>query len=452
MTVAAAEVSPQILPRDQHPVSRRNISRNTLKVLYRLQDAGHRAYLVGGGVRDLMMGRQPKDFDVATSARPEEVRRVFRNARIIGRRFRLVHVHFHDEIVEVATFRRGANPQDPQPAEGGGKADLLITDDNTWGGPLEDAFRRDFTVNALFYNPEDFTVIDYVGGLEDLERKLIRVIGDPDVRFQEDPVRMLRACEFAGRLGFSIEAGTQQGVHRHRKAIEKAAPARLTEELIALARCGRAGAAFQWVLELGLLEVLMPEAYAMVSARGPGVGDFGQVLPTLDTLVAEGRTMSDAGVLAALLLPHVLLRRFDVEAINGRPLTRAGIQQLVRECIEPFLRRYALAKQRASDVLYAILGFHRLCEPMKTFGERLRVAQKPYFADAVLLFEVLVRATGEGDEELGHWQAAARRRGASPVVRVDAGGAAAAAAPGAGVAAGEGTVRRRRRRRPRPRT
>jgi poly(A) polymerase len=439
----AAEVSPRIVPRDQHPISRRNISKHTLKVLYRLHDAGHRAYLVGGGVRDLMMGRQPKDFDVATSARPEEVRRIFRNARIIGRRFRLVHVHFHDEIVEVATFRRGANPQDQE----GEKADLLITDDNTYGDPLEDAFRRDFTVNALFYNIEDFSVIDYVGGLEDLERKLIRVIGDPDVRFQEDPVRMLRACEFAGRLGFSIEARTQQGVHRHRKAIEKAAPARLTEELIALARCGRAGAAFQWALELGLLEVLMPEAYAMVSARGPGEGDFGRVLPTLDALVAEGRVMSDAGVLAALLLPHVLLRRFDVEAINGRPLTRAGIQELVRECVEPFLRRYTLAKQRASDVLYAILGFHRLCEPMKSFGERLRVAQKPYFADALLLFDVLVRATGEGEEELAHWQAAAKRRAASPVVRVDAAPAGAPAAEGTT----EGAVRRRRRRRPRRR-
>jgi poly(A) polymerase len=437
----AAEVSPRVLPREEHPISRRDISKNTLKVLYRLNEAGYKAFLVGGGVRDLLMGGTPKDFDVATSARPEQVRRVFRNARIIGRRFRLVHVHFHDEIVEVATFRRGPGQADPDAVSGS----LLITDDNAYGSPLEDAFRRDFTVNAIFYDIADFSVIDYVDGLADLERKLIRIIGNPDVRFCEDPVRMLRACEFAGRLGFSIEPATQQAVHRNRKELEKASPARLTEEVIALARCGRAGAALQWALELGLLEVLLPEVYAMVAAGERGLGDFGRVLPTLDLLVEEGRKMSDAGLLAALLLPHVLLRRHDIEAVAGKPLTRAGIQELVVEATTPFIARYALSKQRAADVAQALIGFHRLCEHHRSPSERLRTANRLFFNDGLLLFEVLVRATGEGQEELAHWQAIARRRPPTPpptLLRADEGMPAAPAA-----VAGERPRRRRRRRR-----
>jgi poly(A) polymerase len=195
----AAEGEPRILQRSEHPISRKAIDKNAVKVLYRLHNAGYKAYLVGGSVRDLMMGRTPKDFDVGTNARPNEVRRLFGNSRIIGRRFRLVHVFYHDgSVIEVSTFRRDPDPEEQR----GEPGELLITSDNTYGTPRQDAFRRDFTINALFYSIADFTVRDHVGGIEDLERKLIRAIGDPDVRFQEDPVRMLRACEFAGRLGF----------------------------------------------------------------------------------------------------------------------------------------------------------------------------------------------------------------------------------------------------------
>ncbi|MGH9379376.1 MAG: hypothetical protein ACRD2Z_01995, partial [Thermoanaerobaculia bacterium] len=218
---------PRILSRAEHPISRQNIDSNAVKVLYRLHRQGYRGLMVGGSVRDLMLGRAPKDFDVATDARPHEVRRLFRNSRIIGRRFRLAHVFFHDGIVEVSTFRREPTPEEQEAAGG----DLLITDDNVFGTAREDAFRRDFTVNALFYDIADFSVIDYVGGVEDLEARLIRTIGDPDVRFQEDPVRMLRACELAGRLDFGIDAATQEAIHRHRKLLERAAAARVTEEV-----------------------------------------------------------------------------------------------------------------------------------------------------------------------------------------------------------------------------
>ena len=196
------EESPRVLSRAEHPISRKNIDESAIKVLYRPHRSGKKGYLVGGGVRDLMLSGRPKDFDVATDALPREVKRLFRNSRIIGRRFRLVHVFFQNETVEVSTFRRDPDRE----AQRGGPEDLLITDDNVFGTPREDAFRRDFTVNALFYDIGDFTVIDYVGGIEDLEARLIRAIGDPDVRFPEDPVRMLRACELAARLQFGIES------------------------------------------------------------------------------------------------------------------------------------------------------------------------------------------------------------------------------------------------------
>ncbi|HKV07880.1 MAG TPA: polynucleotide adenylyltransferase PcnB [Thermoanaerobaculia bacterium] len=401
------EVEPRSLPRSEHPISRRDIDKNALKVLYRLHNSGYLAYMVGGSVRDLMLGRKPKDFDVGTNARPNEVRRLFSNSRIIGRRFRLVHVYFHDgSTVEVSTFRRDPDPEEQR----GEPGELLITSDNTYGSPREDAFRRDFTINALFYDIADYSVIDHVGGIDDLERKLIRVIGNPDVRFREDPVRMLRACEFAGRLGFGIEQKTQEAIERHRKEIEKASPARVTEEIVQLLKCGHAGAAMQWMLELGLLEVLLPEAYAMLKAGKQGLGDFGQLLPVIDRMVAEERPLTDISLLSALLLPKVMLRRYDVEGMDQRPMSRSAIETLVEEEIAPFLSRFTLSNVKAQQILQALIGFQRLCEPSWTTHQRVQIARKSFFDHALLLFEMLVLATGEGHEAFAAWQAAARRR------------------------------------------
>ncbi|HVS03048.1 MAG TPA: polynucleotide adenylyltransferase PcnB [Thermoanaerobaculia bacterium] len=418
---------PRVLARPEHPISRQNISPNALKVLYRLHQRGYKAYLVGGSVRDLMLGREPKDFDVGTDARPPEMRRLFRNSRIIGRRFRLVHVVFQGEVVEVATFRG-----EPDPAQQGDD-DVLITSDNVYGTPRQDAFRRDFTINALFYDIADFSVIDYVGGVEDLERRVVRIIGDPDVRLQEDPVRMMRACEYAGRLGFAIEPATQEAIQRHRQKIELAAPARVTEEVLELLRCGRAGAALQWMLELGLLEVLLPEAYAMIGAGASEASDFSRLLPTIDQAVQEGRRLSDATLLGVLLLPQILQRRDDVEALDQRPMSRAAIRQLVEEMAEPFIRRFALSKNRTTQLLHALVGFQRLLEPQWTPRARVQMAHRPYFDDALDLFGLLVAATGEGQRALEQWRSAAARRGAPQ--------AAEGRRPGA----------RRRRRRPRRR-
>jgi poly(A) polymerase len=397
---------PLVLTRPEHPISRKDIDPEALKVLYRLSGAGHLAYLVGGSVRDLMLGRKPKDFDIATDARPQEVRRLFRNSRIIGRRFRLVHVLFRDRVVEVSTFRR-----EPDPAEQSSEEkELLITSDNAFGNPEEDAWRRDFTVNAMFYDIADFSVIDWLGGVADLRAGVLRTIGDPRVRFREDPVRMMRACELAGRLGFVIDADSQAAIHELRGEIEKASPARLTEELLALLRCGSSGKALQWMLDLGLLEPLLPEAYAMVRAGERGLGDFGRILPTLDRKVTAGREVADGALVASLLLPSVLLRRYDVEAVGGRALRRHELAKLVDEATAPFFARFALSRERSRQALEALVGFLRLCEPHASGAERLKVAGKSFFPDALWLFELLAEATGEGFQELAQWQAAARRR------------------------------------------
>jgi poly(A) polymerase len=422
---------PRTLQRSEHPISRQAIHPDALKVLHRLSHAGFKAYLVGGSVRDLMLGRTPKDFDIATDAKPQEVRRLFRNSRIIGRRFRLVHILFRGHVVEVATFRGAPEPEE----QAGQDDDLLITSDNTFGTPEQDAYRRDFTVNALCYDIADFSVIDWVGGVDDLERKLIRSIGDPRVRFREDPVRMMRACEMAGRLGFGLESETQATIYELRREIERASPARLTEELVALLRCGRSGASLQWMLDLGLLESLLPEAYAMVKAAARGLGEFGRILPVLDRKMSGGRDVSDGGLLAALLLPSVLLRRYDIEAVGQRALRRAELDAMVEEVSAPFFARFALSRERCRQTTEALLGFLRLCEPHKTSAERLRMSARGFFPEALWLFELLAEATGEGLQELAQWQAAARRRpvlaGAQdrPALAREGGGAEDAARP-----------------------
>jgi poly(A) polymerase len=265
-------VEPIVIPRSEHTLSRRDVDPDALKVLYRLKEAGFIAYLVGGGVRDLLLGRRPKDFDIGTSAHPYQIKRLFRNSWVIGRRFRLVHVKFGQKVIEVATFRRHLPASDlveggptPDAADGSDRArsaaarDLLIRRDNTFGTPEEDAFRRDFTVNALFYDIASFSIIDYVGGLRDLRERVIRAIGDPDERFLEDPVRMLRAVAFAGRLGFTIDSPVVEAIRRNRGEIARSSPARLVEEYYKILRSGASAAVFRAAANLGLLEATTPE-------------------------------------------------------------------------------------------------------------------------------------------------------------------------------------------------
>ena len=272
-------VAPTIISRADHSISRQRIDPDALKVLYRLRKFNHTAYLVGGGVRDLLLDRRPKDFDIGTSAHPHEIKRIFRNCWIIGRRFRLAHVKFGDKTIEVATFRRQVPVDAPPPADATVTASRReqeqerqpsaagedrrgrrpIRRDNTFGTPEEDAFRRDFTINGLFYDIATFAVIDYVGGMTDLRRRLIRCIGDPDERFVEDPVRMLRAVAFAARLDFRLDRPVREGIARQRTEIRNASPARLVEEIYKLLRSGVASRIFKRLSRTGLLRHVAPE-------------------------------------------------------------------------------------------------------------------------------------------------------------------------------------------------
>ena len=290
-------VKPRIVPRSEHPISRRMIPREVLKVLYRLRDAGYLAYLVGGSVRDLLLGLTPKDFDVGTDARPEEIRRLFRASRIIGRRFRLVHVYFRGgKFVEVVTFRG------PESAEENGA--------EIYGTPEEDAFRRDLTINALFYNLADFTIIDYVGGLEDLRKGTIRVIGNPDLRFIRDPVRMLRAVRHAARAGFSIEPVTWEGILRHREKIRLCSPIRLRDEWLKDVTGGWAAPWFDLMVKSGLFREIFPLYHRAFVNRPDLKKLLSALLRRADHLVSSGK-LSQAEALTFFLYPYILSNGFS---------------------------------------------------------------------------------------------------------------------------------------------
>ena len=398
--MASPTDGPKVLARSDHPVSRKGIDLNAIKVLYRLHHAGYDAYLVGGAVRDLMLNRRPKDFDISTNARPQEIRRLFRNSRIIGRRFRLAHIYFRNGIVEVSTFRR--NPDRDHQASAPGE--MLITDDNVFGSPEEDAFRRDFTVNALIYNIADFSVIDYVGGIPDLEDGVIRVIGDPDLRFQEDPVRMLRACEMAGRLDFTIDPRAEKAIRRNMREIEKASPARLSEEIGQILHSGSAAPILRQARDVGLLEIFLPEAYTLLTVADEEAVGFERIPDILDRLTAGGRKMSDAVLLGSLLLPSILLRRRDIEALNQRPIKRSALRSLHEESVEAFATRFMLARAKAERLYQALWAFHRLGERWSSATSRIQFARQPGFDDALTLLEIMVSATGAGTDTLESWQ------------------------------------------------
>ena len=301
-------VEPRIVAREEHPISRRDIDPDALKVLYRLRQYEYTAYLVGGSVRDLLLSRHPKDFDIGTSAHPYQVKKLFRNCWIIGRRFRLAHVKFGQKVIEVATFRRqvaageevvqdGVPAPDPTTPEG----EHLIHRDNTFGTPEEDAFRRDFTINALFYDIANFSIIDYVGGLDDLRAGLVRSIGDPDVRLKEDPVRMIRAIALAARLDFTIEPALLASIRAHRQEIAKSSLPRLLEEYYKILRAGSSEKAFRGLAEVGLLQPISSELHK--GAAEP----LWQALASLDAyrrrFDSTPDSLSNGILLGSLLVP-----------------------------------------------------------------------------------------------------------------------------------------------------
>jgi poly(A) polymerase len=310
---------PLIIPRPDHPISRSMISPNALRALYRLRDNGFTAYLVGGCVRDLLLGREPKDFDLVTDATPAQLKRLFRNCRLVGRRFRLAHLHFADEILEVATFRStvsdepvedGATASAPEELESSARRPPrqlkseggMLLRDNLFGTPEEDARRRDFTVNALFYNIADFSIIDYTGGLADLQQGVIRTIGDPAVRITEDPVRMLRAVRFAAMLGLTVEAATWNAIHEQYDSIAFASPPRLYEEVLKLLLLGEGEKSYQLLRQTGLFGALFPRFNDWLDRETDGFPHtwVGQALDLVDRRILEGEQVSPQLLLALL--------------------------------------------------------------------------------------------------------------------------------------------------------
>ena len=398
-------------PSPSHPpaIAEERLDPDAVRVIARLRHVGHQAYLVGGCVRDLLLDQKPKDFDVAASAHPGEVRAVFRNCRLIGRRFRLAHVYFRGgKIIEVATFRK--NPVDTAEdlAEPG---DLLITRDNVFGTAEEDARRRDFTVNGLFYDPFVGEVIDYVGGRADLEARRIATIGEPEIRMQEDPVRTLRAIRFAARLGFAIEPETFAAMRRHAPELARCAAPRLLEETFKILRCGASARAFDLLRSSGAMPVLLPALASFYDAADDATRSrFGAHLAALDEVVRSGADPSEAVLLGALLL-HLP---------DGERATPTERDRLLAELVASarLPRRIAERTRLALQSQRTFRGQSR--------RRRRGFSGQAYFDDALHLLEVTVKATGEGSEHLERWRAESRQGHA-----LDASGAGGAEQEGA---------------------
>jgi poly(A) polymerase len=359
-------LEPLVLERPEHPISRRDIDHNVLKVLYRLINADHVAYLVGGGVRDLMLGRRPKDFDVATSAHPHEVRELFRNSRLIGRRFRLVHVFFGATNIEVATFRRRT--------EDDGDDDLLIQHDNTFGTPEEDAFRRDFTVNGLFYDPSTFRVLDYVGGVRDLSERLIRTIGEPELRMREDPVRMIRAVRLAAKLNFEIEPASARAIERCASDLMKASAPRLVEEIYRTLLLANSARALLLLERLGLLDCVLP----MLSRHLKQHCHELEAAPTIRIMEALGGAIGTGfepprGFLLACLLADLHLAGEAESASHPMRLCNA-------------LRARGFSRADTEQLRLLLEALSHMLKPSRITR---RLARRPYFPLARRLFELI---------------------------------------------------------------
>lgn len=392
-------VDPVIVPRAEHSISRSQIDADALKVLYRLHQNEYVAYLVGGSVRDLLLGRRPKDFDIGTSAHPYQVKKLFRNCWIIGRRFRLAHVRFGPKTIEVATFRRLVSAEElelaaaaeeaaPRAEDNGNDRDRLVHRDNTFGTPEEDAFRRDFTINALFYDIGTFSIIDYTGGLQDLRDRLVRCIGDPTERFQEDPVRMLRAVAMAARLDFRIDPPIESAIAAHRHDLARSAPARLTEELYKLLRSGAAEKAFRMLAGHKLLEPIAPELQSKASTS------LWKSLAALDAYRARFETIPDtltnAILLGSLLVPVGYNVRGPAPAPDSdprrEPRLSLGMLPLARRDVERL--RQILSLQR------------RLMDTTLSPRARRALIHRTPFQEALTWLDI----HGESPELVEHWR------------------------------------------------
>ncbi len=416
--------NPLIISRGDHCLSRKLIDTDALKVMYRLLRHGYRAFLVGGGVRDLLLGRQPKDFDVGTDARPNEIRSLFRNSRVIGRRFRLVHVYFRGQkVIEVSTLRRNAHisPDEEVP---------LLASDNAYGDAETDALRRDLTINGLFYDLSNFTIIDYVGGTKDLKDGVVRIIGEPDVRLQEDPVRMLRAVRHASKARFTIDSETYESIKRNASLITLCPKARISEEFLRELRYGNTSYSFKYFEDLGLLPYLIaPLAKVLQSGDEKVRKTLYATLKLIDTEVAAGEELSPAVLYASLFMgicsPTKLgiggvgiakktaeyawgLRPFsNYETLDNaqelRPVKDhiiAARQGALKKSIDEWFRPLGVSRKERELMEKILTGRLLMFGEYYGQGKTTGLLQKNYFQTALQL----VYLTAHDDESKGCWE------------------------------------------------
>ncbi len=342
-------LDPHIIPRDQHRISRKHISDAALKVMTTLHQAGFAGFLVGGGVRDLLLGSRPKDFDIATNATPEQVRNLFRSARIIGRRFKIVHVRFGREVIEVTTFRgshespeqstRGKRPKNQQSAL---SKDGRLLRDNVFGTVEEDAIRRDLTINALYYSNADFSVYDYTNGLQDLHNRVIRIIGDPETRYKEDPVRMLRVMRFAGKLDFTIDEKTAEPIIRLAASLRDIPAARMFDEVLKLLMSGYGVAVYELLLKYQLFQPLFPQTYRDLNE--PLAEELiVQGLRNTDIRIRQGKPVTPAFIFAVMLWPVVHRRKQQL--CNEGQNEIAAMHQAAQEAVTEQQKSTAIPKR-----------------------------------------------------------------------------------------------------------
>ncbi len=391
----------------EHDLDFDAINEDAIKVLRRLNRHDFQAYLVGGCVRDLLVGQRPKDFDIATSATPRQIKSLFRNSRLIGRRFRLVHVHFGAHIIEVATFRKNAEAA-------GDDDDPMIRSDNVFGTAAEDAQRRDFTINGLYFDIEKREVIDFVGGMPDVKRKCIEIIGDPVTRLREDPVRMLRAAKFAGRLDFDLAADLYDAITEVRQDLTKSAAPRLFEELLRLLGGGGSLGAFEVLFDTQLLEVYLPEVSAFLDAdnvveglQHRGEQRFWNSMKSLDRACKSGVPVDSAvklGVLFCHLFDHIL--HHNGAPPQDEPPSHYDIGVMVEKVFDPVALRMQIPKKDLYRLKQIIIAMRRLLSKKSRSRKPSpnQFVRKEYFPDALRLFDIYSQGLGEFQGDCHAWK------------------------------------------------
>lgn len=388
-------IQPTIIPRSEHSISRAAINPNALKVLYRLHGAGYAAYLVGGCVRDLLFGYRPKDFDIVTDARPEEVRKLFKNCRLIGKRFRLAHIVFDKEIIEVATFR--THHEKAQEQHGKISHHGMILRDNVYGSIEDDVWRRDFTINALYYNIADFSVVDYAGGMHDIEDKLLRIIGDPEQRFTEDPIRLLRAVRFLGKLNLHVSPETETLLNQLSHLLEHVSSARLFQEVLKLFQEGATASTFQLLQKYHLFEQLFPQTAPLLGQSETKIL-LDEALAATDARIHAGKTISPAFLLAVLLWRPILQHALQLEAENIH--TFVALEKALQTVLHNQTKQLAMPRA-------LLIPIREICMLQHQFTYRhgsrpYRLLEHPRFRAAYDLL-LLRKKAGEPVTEIADW-------------------------------------------------